>query len=190
MDKLILCFVGQIASGKDVAKKYLEKKYGAESLRFSSVLRDALICLGVEGNRDNIIKLSTWSRENFGNDLLAKTIATKAKKIKNKLIIIDGARRIDDLIYLKENKNFHLIAIETDTKTRYKRSVSRNENPGDEQKSYKDFLNDQEKETEITIPATMATANFKIDNNQDLNHLYKQIDNILQELDFKKTIIQ
>lgn len=189
MNKLILCFVGQIASGKEVVKKYLENDYGAKSLRFSSILRDALDCLGVEDNRDNIIKLSTWSRSTFGNDLLAKTIAKKAKEIDNNLVIIDGARRIDDLIYLKENKNFNLIAIEAKTEIRYERSVLRNENPGDAQKSYQDFLNDQEKETEITIPETMAAANFKIDNNQDLNNLYRQIDIILQELDFKRNTI-
>lgn len=190
MNKLILCFVGQIASGKEVVKKYLEAEYGAKSLRFSSILRDALDCLGIEDNRDNIIKLSTWSRETFGNDLLAKTIAKKAEEIDNNLVIIDGARRIDDLVYLKENKNFYLIAIEAKAELRFERSVLRNENPGDAQKSYQDFLKDQKKETEITIPATMATANFSIDNNRDLHHLYRQIDNILQELDFKKTISQ
>ncbi len=189
MNKLILCFVGQIASGKDVLKKYLENEYGAKSLRFSSILRDALDCLGVENNRDNIIKLSTWSRSTFGNDLLAKTIAKKAKEIDNNLVIIDGARRIDDLIYLKENKNFQLIAIEADTKIRYERSLLRAENPGDAQKSYQDFLKDEKKETEITIPETMASANFKIDNNQDFKHLYQQIDNILQELSFKRNTI-
>lgn len=185
MDKLILCFVGLIASGKDVAKKYLEKEYGAESLRFSSILRDSLNCLGVETSRDNIIKLSTWSRENFGNDLLAKAMANKAKNIDNKIVVIDGARRIDDLIYLKQNKNFYLISIEAESETRYKRSLLRNENPGDDKKSYEDFLADHKKETEITIPETMAEANFKIDNNKDLTHLYQQIDDILKKLNFK-----
>ena len=65
MEKLIICFTGEIASGKDVSKEYLEKKYGAQSLKFSSLLRDALNCLGIESNRNNLIKLSTWSRENF-----------------------------------------------------------------------------------------------------------------------------
>ena len=185
MDKLIICFVGLIASGKDAAKKYLEEKYGASSFRFSSVLRDALDSLGLENSRDNLITLSTWARETFGNDLLAKAIANKAKAIQANLIIIDGARRLDDLMYLRENPNFHLIAIEASPELRYKRSLLRNENPGDAEKNYETFLKDHKKETEVTIPETMAQADFKIDNNGDLANLYRQIDEIMRTLDWQ-----
>lgn len=186
MEKLILCFTGLIASGKDVSKKYLEEKYGAKSLRFSSLLREALDCLGVENNRDNIIKLSTWSRESFGNDLLAKTITKKAKEIEAKIVVIDGARRPDDLIYLRKEKNFYLIAIEAETEKRYERSVLRNENSGDDKKSFIDFLKDQEKETEKTIPETMALADFVINNNDNVSSLYKKIDEILEKINYTK----
>ncbi len=182
MEKLILCFTGLIASGKDVSKKYLEEKHGAKSLRFSSLLRDALDCLGVEANRDNIIKLSTWSRDSFGNDLLAKTIAKKAKELEAKIVVIDGARRPDDLIYLREEKNFYLIAVEAETEKRYQRSILRNENPGDDKKSLADFLRDQEKETEKTIPATIALADFVINNDGDIPSLYIKIEEVLEKI--------
>jgi len=185
MDKLIICFVGLIASGKDAAKKYLEEKYGATSFRFSSVLRDALDALGLESSRDNMINISTWARETFGNDLLAKAVAKKAKTSPANLIIIDGARRLDDLIYLRENKNFYLIAIEAEAKIRYERSLTRNENPGDKEKSYEAFLEDHKRETEITIPETMASADFKIDNNSDFTALYRQIDELMKNLDWQ-----
>ncbi len=184
MDKLVICFVGLIASGKDAVKKYLEEKYGAESFRFSSILRETLDALGVEKNRDNLILLSTWARENFGNDLLAKTIAKKASEADNNLIIIDGARRLDDLKYLKENENFFLVSIEAIPEIRYERSLSRNENPGDAEKSYETFLKDHEKETEKTIPETMASADFKIDNNGDFKALYQQIDELMKKLNW------
>jgi len=185
MDKLIICFVGLIAAGKDAAKKYLEQRYGATSFRFSSVLRDALDSLGLENSRDNLIILSTWARETFGNDLLAKAIANKAKAVQANLIIIDGARRLDDLIYLRENPNFHLIAIEASPELRYKRSLLRNENPGDAEKSYETFLEDHKKETEVTIPETIAQADFTIDNNGDFPALYRQIDELMKNLDWQ-----
>ena len=182
MKKMIICFTGLMASGKDVAKKYLEKNHQATSFRFSSVLRDALDCLNIEASRNNLINLSTWDRENFGNDLLAKAIAKKAEQAEAELVVIDGARRKDDLIYLKNNKDFHLIAIDADPKIRYERLVLRNENQGDDKKSYQDFLNDHQKETEISIPETMAEAKFSINNNGDLESLYKQIEEILKQL--------
>jgi dephospho-CoA kinase len=182
MPKTILCFVGLIASGKDASKKYLEEKYGATSFRFSSILREALDALGIEKNRDNLITLSTWARQNFGEDLLAKTLTKKVGESDKEFIIIDGARRLSDLIYLKKLPCFHLIAIEAEPKIRYQRSLSRNENVGDAEKSYDTFLLDHEKETEITIPETMAVAEFKIDNNGELENLYNQIEEILSKL--------
>jgi hypothetical protein len=40
MSKIILGFTGPIASGKEVAKKYIETKYGASSFKFSTILRN------------------------------------------------------------------------------------------------------------------------------------------------------
>lgn len=186
MEKLILCFTGQIASGKEVSKNYLEEKYGASSIKMSSLLRSALDALGVEKTRDNLMKLSTWSRETFGSDLLAKTISEKANNINNKLVVVDGARRPEDLIYLKKASNFYLIAIEADVEIRHKRAVLRNENIGDDKKSLNDFLKDQEKETEISIPKTMSQADYVINNNLDLPSLYRQIDDILEKINKSK----
>jgi dephospho-CoA kinase len=171
-----------MASGKDASKKYLEEKYGAVSFRFSSILREALDLLGIEQNRDNLITISVWARQNFGEDLLAKAMAKKVEKSDQELVIIDGARRLSDLIYLKKLPGFHLIAIEATPEIRYQRSVSRNENPGDAEKSYETFLADHEKETEKTIPETMAQAEFKIDNSSSLEELQQQLEEIIKKV--------
>ncbi|MDA3802930.1 MAG: AAA family ATPase [Patescibacteria group bacterium] len=183
MDKKIIGLVGLIASGKGEAKKYLMKNYGAVEFRFSSILRKALDVLGIEQSRDNIISLSTWSRKNSGNDLLAKTMAKNIKENSNDLIIIDGIRRMDDIIYLKDLPSFKMLAIEADPELRYERSVKRNENPGDSEKSYKQFLEDHKKETEITIPETMNKADFKIVNENSLEDFYKELDKIIENYD-------
>jgi len=183
MDKKIIGLVGLIASGKGEAKNYLIKKYGAVEFRFSSILREALDVLGIEQTRDNIISLSTWSRENFGNDLLAKAMAKHVKQSDNDLIVIDGIRRMDDILYLKDLEGFKMIAIEANPKLRYERSVKRNENPGDSEKSYEQFLEDHKKETEITIPETMNKADFKIVNENSLEDFYKELDKIIENYD-------
>lgn len=179
MEKKIIGLVGLIASGKGVAKNYLIKEYEAIEFRFSSILREALDVLGIEQTRDNIISLSTWSRENFGNDLLAKAMAKHVKNSKKNIIVIDGIRRMDDILYLKDLPGFKMIAIEADSELRYKRSIIRNENPGDKEKNYEQFLKDHQKETEITIPETMNNADYKIINEGSLEDYYKEIDKIM-----------
>jgi dephospho-CoA kinase len=181
-EKKIIGLVGLIASGKGTAKAYLQNKYDAVEFRFSSILRDALDILGVPKTRDNIIALSTWSRQTFGNDLLAKAMSEKIASSDNKIIIIDGIRRLSDIDYIKDLPGFHMFAIEASPEIRYKRSIERNENPGDAEKSYETFLKDHEKETEITIPETMARAEKIIKNDGDLEKLYTSIDEIMANI--------
>lgn len=181
MEIKVIGLVGQIASGKGVAKNYLIKNYGASEFRFSSILRESLDVLGIEQNRDNIIKLSTWSRKNFGNDLLAKEMAKRIKISNNNLIIIDGIRRMDDILYLKDLDGFQMIAIEANPKLRYERSILRNENPGDDKKSFEQFQDDHKKETELSIPETMKQANYTINNESSLDDFYSEIDKIMKQ---------
>lgn len=182
MAKLILGFTGPIASGKEVAKKYIETNYGGSNFKFSSILRGVLDYLDIENNRDNLIALSTFLRKQYGEDILAKAIAKSVKESKDEVIVIDGIRRLADIAYLKEVPGFILIAIDAAPEIRYQRSVIRNENPGDADKSYEDFLADHQKETEITIPEVMAKANYTLNNNGDLKQLHQEIDKIILEV--------
>jgi len=182
MPKIILGFTGLIASGKDASKKYLEAKYGAKSFRFSTILRDVLSRLDVTITRDNMITLSTWARETFGQDLLARVIAKDVTNAKEEIIVVDGIRRLPDIEHLNKISGFVLISIDADPKKRYNRMLNRNENEGDAQKTMADFLADHQKETELTIPEVMAAAKYKINNNGTIEELYAQIDKIIADI--------
>ena len=182
MSKLILGFTGPIASGKEVAKKYIETNYGGSNFKFSSILRKVLDYLDVENNRDNLIDLSTFLRQRYGEDILAKAIAKSVKESDDAVIVIDGIRRLADIIYLKEVPGFILVAIDAKPEIRYERSISRNENPGDAEKNYADFLADHQKETELTIPEVMAQADYKIDNSGNIEQLSQEIDKMMKKI--------
>ncbi len=181
MKKVVIGLISKMAGGKDTIKKYLEKNYQAESCRFSSILRDILDRLFIETSRDNLQKLSGSVRQTFGDDILAKTIAKKVNSLKSDIIVVDGVRRPADIKYLKKLDNFILIKIIADEKIRYKRAVKRNENPGDDKKSFEVFLLDHEKEAEAKIAEVMKEADYTIDNNGDFDNLYRQIDKIIKE---------
>ena len=185
MAKIILGFVGQISSGKDVSKKYLEKKYGAQSCRFSSILRDVLARIGVEINRGNLQKVSTVLRQNFGEDLLALAISKDASEFNSDIVIVDGVRRLTDIAHLTALPNFFLIKIDADPKLRYERMKLRNENVGDNKKTFEDFLKDQEAEADREIPIVMQTAKYSIDNDGSLEDLYSQLDKLVADLQGK-----
>lgn len=180
--KIIIGLTGQIACGKGVIKKFLIEKYNASDYRFSTILRDVLTRLNIEQSRENIQKMSTLLRQTFGEDLLAKVMANDVKNDINNFIVIDGIRRMADIEYLKEIPGFFLVSIEANQKLRHQRVIERNENPGDDKKTFEDFLKDENAETEQQIPETMSKANFIINNDGTWDELWKQIHQLVKKI--------
>jgi dephospho-CoA kinase len=179
-NKKIIGLVGKISSGKGTVAKYLEEKNNAVTYRFSTILRDILNRLHKEITRENMQNLSTVLRQNFGEDILAKVIAEDVKKENNNLIAVDGIRRMADTKYLTKLPNFKLAKIIAEPEIRYQRLIQRTENHGDTQKTYEEFLADEKKEADAEIPIVMENAEIELNNNGNLEELYKQIDQIIQ----------
>lgn len=180
MPKKIIGLTGMIASGKGTVKKYIVEKYGAKDCRFSTALRDVLTRIDEEISRESMQKISQVLRENYGQNILAKIIAKDVREIDSDIIVIDGVRRLSDIEYLKDIPGFVLIRIEADPKIRYERMVKRNENKGDDKKTFEKFLKDHEADSDREVPETMQNATIAIDNNGDLESLYRQIEEILR----------
>lgn len=184
MPKLVLGFVGKLASGKDVCQRYIAEKYGSDSAKFSTSLRDVLTRLYLPISRENMQNLSLDLRTRFGGDILAKVIAGDVKNSDKDIVVVDGVRRLDDIASLKDLPGFYLISIDAEPKTRYERMKKRNENAGDADKTFEQFIEDSEREAEQQIPATMAAASFHLNNNGTVQDLYDQIDNLITKIQY------
>ena len=178
-NKIILGLVGEIASGKGTAVKYLEDKYNASSYRFSTPIRNVLDRLCLEINRKNMQTMSLILRKTFGHDLFAKIISHEAIHNKKKIIIVDGIRRPADIKYLKKMPDFKLIYVTADMKTRYQRIAIRKENTDDINKTFKQFVNDHKAEPELKITKIGQTADYEINNSSTKEELHQQIDKII-----------
>ncbi len=183
MSRIILGFVGSIASGKGTTCEYLKKNHDASVYRFSTILRDILDRIYIEQSRDNLQNLSLDLRKRFGEDLLAKAISKDVKNEKNYIIAIDGVRREPDIKYLKEIPEFNLVFIDADQKIRFERITKRGENSDDTKKTFADFQKDEQKEAELQIKDVSKLAKLKIDNNGTFGDLYQQIEKIIKKLE-------
>jgi dephospho-CoA kinase len=179
MARIILGLTGLMACGKGTATKYLVAKHQARAFRFSTVFRDVLDRLYIPQSRDNMQKLSLALRQIFGQDLLAETMAKDIAKTKENILVIDGIRRLEDLKYLRKLSNFKVVSLEMAEKLRYARLVSRGENANDKNKTWEQFLKDQQGETELTITEVMKQADVVIDNNGSLEDLSQQLDKLV-----------
>src|SRR5690349_1693613 len=95
-NKIILGFVGDLASGKGTAAKYLSQKHNANTYRFSTMLRDILKRVYVPDSRENLQTLSTFLRQSYGQDVMSRVIAEDVARDTNNLVIVEGIRRPSD----------------------------------------------------------------------------------------------
>ncbi len=180
-NRIIIGTVGEIASGKGSVTKYLVQKYDASEYRFSDILKDILQRVHLDVVRENFASLSLGLRKYYGQDILAYALAQDIKNDDNKIIVVDGIRRIQDLKYLKEMQEFVLVYVDTGIKVRYDRLIGRDEKQDDKMKTFEEFKNDHKLETETSIKELKNIADVTIDNNGTLEKLNKQIDKIIEE---------
>ncbi len=176
---LILGITGLMAAGKGTAAKYIKEKYGVSTYTFSTMLGDALDRFYLERSRDNFIKISEAIRGTFGEDVMARTMAKDVEKDDNKIIVIEGVRRMADIEYLKKMPGFILVEIFADIKTRFERLKKRSEKSDDAVKTFAQFEADHQRSTELSTVEVAKYASVRIDNNGDLPKLYKQLENFI-----------
>ncbi len=180
--KIILGFVGPMASGKGAASDYLIEKYDVGHVRYSTMLRDMADRLFLPHTRDVLITMSEAIREKFGDDIMAKVVREEAMRSPKRIVCIDGIRRPMDIEVLKDAPGFTLVHITADMRTRYERLIARTENSDDQTKTFEQFEQEHQRSTEVTIAQVAAGADVTIDNNGTFEQLYAQLDKLITTL--------
>lgn len=174
--------MGDLAAGKGTICKYLKDKYGVNSYRFSTMLRDILDRIYVEKNRENLQDLSTFLRGRYGQDIMSKVIVKDVLNDKNDIVAVEGIRRPTDITYLQELSGFNLIYITADPKLRWQRMVLRGENPDDATKTFDQFLKDEQAEADMLIKELGAKAEYTLINNGTTDEFYHKMESVLNKI--------
>ena len=186
MPTLVLGLVGAHGSGKGMAGAYLERTYRAATFRFSDPLSDILVRLSLPVTRDHLIKLSEIVRRTFGQSVLADAVASACSRVPNHLVVIDGFRRLADLVPFEHLAGFHLAAIQTRAETRYERTRKRGQTAEERHQSYQEFLAVHERSTEISIAEVLPRADVHLSNDGTPDELFVQLDQYLTTLGITK----
>lgn len=184
MAQLIIGLIGQAGCGKGTVADYLRESYGAAYIRFSAILVQTLDLLAIEHSRDNLVRLSEALRQTFGDDALSFAIQQHALNAKEPIVVIDGIRRPGDIMPLEPLPQFQLVAIEADANLRFERMKKRGEKSSESGMTWEQFLAEEQRSTEVTIPPVMERADVHITNNGTQEELKHQVDTFLQSFGF------
>jgi len=182
---MIIGLTGQNAAGKGTIADYLAKK-SFYYYSLSDVIREEAKALGVEINRDNLIKIGNELRENSGNHVLAERIIQKIEKSKH--YVIDSIRNTAEVNLLKANGCI-LLNVEALPEKRFERIRQRNRE--NDPKTFEEFMALEDKENSNNksgqqINLCQNLADHTIINNSTVEELYGNVGNLLIKISVRQ----
>lgn len=180
MPSLIIGLVGQAGCGKGTVADYLQKEFGAGYVRFSAILGTILDALAIEKSREDFIRISEAVREAFGEDVLSHAVARKALLSDKEIVIVDGIRRLEDIVALEPLPQFVLLAIDAPAELRFERMKKRGEKSTESNMTWEQFQKEESAPTEMTIPSVMTRAKVTLDNAGNQEELIEKVKAFMQ----------
>lgn len=172
---LILGIAGQMLSGKSTAAKFYTDECGAISLRYSALINEILDVLDLEQTRFNQQELGRILKEQYGQEVLARTIIQRIKELGDKFYLIDGFRTKNEVDEFRQLKNFKLLYIEASAELRYARLQGRDEKVGESKVTLEEFNESQQHTVDRNIAGLKQYADIVIENKGSVKDLEDQL---------------
>lgn len=181
MNKIIIAFVGMPGAGKSEAASYLAKK-GIPFVRFGEITDQGLIKEGLPLSAENEQLFREKLRREYG--MAAYAIASEAKieelLKKNDTLAIDGLYSWEEYTYLKQkHEGLMIVHIYAEPPIRYKRLAKRSIRSLTASEARRRDIMEIEK---LNKGGPIAIADYMIEDNSDISHLHKRIDELLERL--------
>lgn len=173
----ILVIVGLARTGKDTVADYIEKKYGYRKYTFSKVLEEALKIKGINPDKEKMLELGDALREEMGMDVVAKMLSEKVRE-KNNITLV-GPRSMEEIEYFrKQFPKLRIIKVTAEKEKRFERKSEQDEK--DEKKFFERDSNDM-----LTkgFGKVIDAAEKEIKNSSSEEDLYKQIDQLMRDIE-------
>ena len=173
----LIGLTGTNGAGKGEVANFLKKK-GYAYYSLSDLVRQELNKEGKELNRNNLIKMGNKLREKFGADILARLVV---KKIRGKAVI-DSIRNPKEVEYLRQQKNFIMVAVDAPAALRFERVKKRGRQESVStlqefiQKEAEEMTNNQKGQQ---LQNCMKMADIKIENVGSLENLHQKLEKLV-----------
>ncbi len=184
MLKKVIAILGMPGSGKSEVIKYLEEKFRYPKVYFGSVTFDEMKRRGLEATQVNEKIVREDLRKKFGKDYYAQKVVEKIKNLERgdaEVVLVESLYSWTEYLVLKKEfgDRMQTIAVYASPKTRYARLKNRKERSlsADEaqERDYAQIEN-------LEQGGPIAMADYLIINENDLENLYRQIDEIIAEI--------
>lgn len=178
MEKLVIGLVGEKGAGKETFSKILTgllPKTSISTISSGKFLKESLALWDIESTRVHLQRLAIIMDNEFGKGTVTQAIKTRILNDPAEIVIFDGVRWQTDVDLIRSFPTNFLIYITAEQRVRFARLVNRDEKAGEKNTSWEQFLKEELEETETQIPKLGDRADFKINNNGDLEALKAKV---------------
>jgi dephospho-CoA kinase len=183
--------VGLHGSGKGAFGEYLARSHNFTHKDIGQVLRDELKASGRNYlDRNEMHAMANERRTKYGRNYWCKRILDSVKSGDLVITSIHNMGEVDEIV----SRGGVIVEVFADQKTRFERTVGRVRNDPSKHgdiKSFEEFKAKEEKELRNDDPSKQQlmdcinAAKYRIDNNGSLDHLHKEIEELLALLKAK-----
>lgn len=185
----IIGVAGTNGSGKDTVANLLVKKYGYYFASATQILGDELTRRGLSHERENKRLVSAEWRRQYGLGVIVDKGLEEAKAAGYDKLVVGSLRHPGEVDRVHELGG-EVIWIDADPRIRYERITSTDRGRVEDQKTFEQFLSEQE--VEMTSSGDAATLNmagvkakadrFLENNSTDIKAFRKQMEAALADL--------
>ncbi len=182
---IIIGITGTLGAGKGTVVDYLTTKgfvhYSARDFIIREIERR-----GLPVDRDSMTMIANDMRSTHSPSYIAEMLYNEAKSA-GQDAVIESLRTEGEILSLRQNGNFHLLAVDADPKLRYERITLRASET--DKIPFEKFIADEAREMHATDPnkqnlaRCIELADARLVNNGTVNDLYVQVDSILKRID-------
>jgi dephospho-CoA kinase len=175
---LVIGMTGLARSGKGAVAEYLKKKGFAHFDFYTDVLVEELKKRNLEPTRESASVVGDEMRDAEGMAVMAKRLLARLQDSPHEKVVITGFRSPEEVDYIRnESEEFYLLELRASPDARYNRR--------DERKQAKEefFARDDRDIENKGLRKVMDLADYSIDNNADLQSLYRKVDDFLKKVD-------
>ena len=177
IEKTGIGVVGLPGSGKSIVSE-VARGHNIPTIIMGDIIRQLCEEAGLESSSENFGICMVKIREEEGMNAVAKRSLPKIEEIKSDVVIIDGLRSFEEVVFFQENlKKFIVLAIHASPSTRYARINKRNRL--DDTKSMQAFQDRDEREINAGIAKIIALADIMFVNEGRIKALKKLIKNVI-----------
>ncbi len=181
----IIGITGTLGAGKGTIVDYLTKHHGFTHFSVRGYLTKIIKAKGEDVNRDTLVATANELRAANTPSFIAEELYREAMESGTNCII-ESIRTVGEVNALHAKGSFNLFAVDADQKLRYSRIVERASET--DKVSFETFVENENREMTSTDPnkqnlmECMKLADYRFLNNGSFDHLYKELDAILEKI--------